>query len=293
MTDLVQVLEEATRDSRSDFGPPTSWRFSGLGKCLRAQVLGRLGVGGAPFSDQTLSIFRMGDLLETDTLKLLGTKVVVITRDVNGNQVKVRVPEYDASGSLDALAVVDGELVVLEVKSTRDSALSYGDLPYRTHALQAGAYALFLGLQTAYVIYIGRDGAKKVCRVRASDVEQDVKKEWAELNFWWNRIQDALMTSRAEDFEGALPPKKKQVQATKKVKGVKVPFVYEIDGPWGKKGDAKYELDNECLRCPYLKQCWGETGELGDRPEEGATAKRADTSTPPADREAAESVGAV
>ena len=288
MTDLVAVIEEATRDSRSDYGPPSSWRFSGLGKCLRAQVLGRLGVRGAPFSDQTLSIFRLGDLIEDDTLKLLGSKVVVITRDVNGNQVKVRVPEYDASGSLDALAVVDGELVVLEVKSTRDSALSYGDLPYRTHALQAGAYALFLGLTTAYVIYIGRDGSKKVCRVYAKDVEQDVKKEWAELNFWWKQTS---AWDPSVEYE-VLPPKKPMAQATKKVKGEKVPFVFERDGPWGKKGELKLELDNECVRCQYKDRCWG-ANELGS-PEGDANnasgGSENQTGVTP-DRETAEGVG--
>lgn len=260
MTDLVAVLEEAVREDRKDFGTPTSWRFSSLGKCLRAQVLGRLGVEGAPFQDNTLSLFRIGDLIEDDTLKLLGKKIVVVTRDVNGRQVRATMPEYDASGSLDALIVLDGVMGPLDVKSTRDSALSYGDLPYQTHAKQVAAYALALGFLHGWLLYLGRDGAKKWFKVRAADYEQDIKKEWAELNFWWKQAWDSV----PEDgyAEVGLPPKKPQVQATKKVKGVKVPFTYERDGPWGRTGDPKMELDNECTRCPYIERCWG-SNELG------------------------------
>ena len=265
---LVQTLNEAIRADLNDFGTPSSWRFSDLGKCLRYQVQKRLGIGGAPFSDDTLSIFRLGNIIEDDILGVLGKRIVVLTRDINGKQVKVRVPEYDAAGSLDALAIIDGELVVLEVKSTRDRALSFGDLPYTTHARQAAAYAIFLGLVHAYVLYIGRDGSKRAFKLVASDYEQEIKKEWAELGAHWNKITDAMMTSLAGPFEGALPPKLPKVQATKTTKkgGVttKTPFVYEIDGPWGKKGDPKYEYANECTRCPYSENCWGEASESGD-----------------------------
>lgn len=260
MTDLVAVLEEAIREDRKDFGTPTSWRFSNLGKCLRYQVLNRLGVGGAPFKDETLSLFRIGDLIENDTLPLLGKKLVVITRDVNGRQVRAVMHEYDASGSLDALIVLDGEMGPLDIKSTRDSALSYSDLPYETHAKQVAAYAIALGFVHSWLLYLGRDGAKKWFKVRAADYEQDIKKEWAELRFWWNSIAEAMrLSSRNDDFEGGLPPKKKQVQATKKVKGEKVPFVFERSGPWGEAGQPKMELDNECQRCPYINRCWGES----------------------------------
>lgn len=291
MTDLVRVLEEAIREDRKDFGTPSSWRFSNLGKCLRYQVLNRLGVGGTPFKDETLSLFRIGDLIENDTLPLLGKKLVVITRDVNGRQVRAVMPEYDASGSLDALIVLDGEMGPLDVKSTRDSALSYSDLPYENHKKQVAAYALALGFVHSWLLYLGRDGAKKWFKVRAADYEQAIKTEWAELSFWWRSALEFPVDEFHRD-EG-LPPKKPKVQATKKVKGQKVPFVYEIDGPWGRKGDPKYELDNECVRCPYLNRCWGEDATTDGQDTSHAEGGDRTAATETADREAAEGVGVV
>lgn len=264
MTDLADVVTEAIADDRKDFGTPTNWRISNLGKCIRYQVLNRLGVTPTdPFSATTLSLFRMGDLIEEDTLNLLGNKVTIITRDVHGRRIPVEVPAFHAKGAIDALVVVDGKMAVLEIKSTRDRALSFGDLPYQTHEKQTRAYAHFLGLKDGYLVYRGRDGAVKAFHVDATDVT-DITAEWIELERWWHGVTVGALVEPS-----GLPPKKSLIQATKTVKGKKVPFVYEKSGPWGDAGDPKMELDSECERCAYRTYCWGVEGEAA-RAEGGA-----------------------
>jgi CRISPR/Cas system-associated exonuclease Cas4 (RecB family) len=242
--DILGKLEEAIRDSSGDFAPPTAWRFSNIGKCLRAQVLQRRNeVTPEPFSTNTRILFKVGNLLEPVVLSWLEKSgIQVISNTDADRQVRAEAPEYDARGSLDALGILDGEVFPIEIKSTRTRGLDFG-LPYETHELQATAYALFLGLSRSLICYVGRDGGVRLCWVYVTpEKEQRIKREWAELSRYF--------------LSGEIPPVKPLVQATKKVKGVSVPFLYERDGAWGKAGDPKMELDNECGRCSYQSHCW-------------------------------------
>ena len=76
--DILGKIDEALEESRSDFGPPKNWRFSDLGKCLRLQVQKRRGEAGAPFSPETLILFKVGDLLEIEALNWLSMKYPVL-----------------------------------------------------------------------------------------------------------------------------------------------------------------------------------------------------------------------
>lgn len=266
MTELLDVaglLDEAILEDTNDFPPPTSWRMSDLGKCLRMQVLKRQGVvTPEPFTVKTRTLFRIGNLLEEEVLKWLSRKFQVITKSATGDQIKVSAPGYDARGSLDGIGIDNEGMFPIEVKSTRDRGVDYA--PYETHDLQATAYALFLGLMRACLVYIGRDGARKVCWVYVTPKkEQRIKTEWAELAKWW--------------LTDELPPVKPKVRAKKKVKGVWVDFTYEVNGVGFQKGEPKYELDPECSRCPYLNFCWGDAhAAAADRGTETQAAESAD-----------------
>ena len=244
--DVLAVLDDAIENDRRDFGPPTAWRFSSLGKCKRQQYLARRNeVAPEPFTVKTLTLFRIGDLLEKQAVEWLSQAkgIQVISRTDGGSQIKVAVPEFNARGSLDGLVITDGEIAVLELKSTRDRALEYGDLPYHTHRLQALGYAYYLGLSRACIVYLGRDGAKKVFWETVTPaIVQEIQTQWAELERFWLAQEE--------------PPRLDLVQATKTVKGEKIPFYYEKDGPWGKTGDPKLELPSECGYCSYQSYCW-------------------------------------
>jgi len=247
--DIEAEFDKVIQDDSEDFGAPESFRFSDIGKCHRYQILKRRNeVAPEPFTVDTRILFKFGNIIEPVVLKWLskvhGIQIISRTdgtdpRTGKPAQIKAAAPEYDARGSLDALGIADGEIFPVEVKSTRSRALQFG-LPFTTHDLQATAYALFLGLRRSLIVYLGRDGGRRLLWVYVTnEKEQLIKREWAKLATW-------LLSDE-------LPPVKPKIQATKKVKGVNIPFVYEV-GP--NRGEPKMELDSECSRCSYLNYCW-------------------------------------
>lgn len=247
MPDLDALFDEAISEDADDYGPPEHWRFSGLGKCPRAQVMERMGVPRTPFSVKTRILLKIGHLLEDQALKWLGSKVDIIAK-----QVTVDAPQWDARGHLDALVRLDNEIAVVEVKSTRDRGVEYA--PYDNHVLQATAYAIFLGLPTSFLLYVGRDGARKFVECRPSvEIERKIKNEWSMLTGYLRA--------------GVVPPKLPWVQAAKKVNGKDVPFVYERSGPWGEIGTPKLEAPKQSSYCSYAGQqvcCQFRDGESDD-----------------------------
>jgi len=237
MTDLVRLVDISieAEDEQFQFGPAQTWRCSNLGRCLRAQVMDRMGVPKAQMSTKTLVLLRIGTLLERKVVEWLGRQIPVLATNV-----KVDIPQYDAAGSADALIRVGNEIAVLEVKSTRDRGVEY--TPYENHVLQADAYRIFLGLPLAFLYYMGRDGAR-ACHVILPDAdrEQRIRREWDTLGMLLDR--------------GETPPRLPWVQATKKVKiegkEVEVPFVYERSGAWGEAGTPKFEPPKGGSYCAY------------------------------------------
>lgn len=206
----------------------------------------RMGYEKTPFDVKTRVLFKIGHLLETQALKWLGTRI-----DILATQVKVEAPEWDARGHADALARIGNDIVPIEVKSTRDRGVEYA--PYPNHVLQVSAYAIFLNLPTSFLLYVGRDGARKFVECRPSlDVERKIKNEWALLGGWFR--------------SGVVPPKLPWVQSTKKVNGKEVPWVYERSGPWGEAGTPKLEPPKASGYCPFAGQtvCCGSKGESDD-----------------------------
>ena len=231
---LTGLFDQAISEDTDDFGPGQSWRFSNLGKCPRAQVLDRMGYERTPFDVKTRVLLKIGKLLETQAIQWLASKV-----DILATQVKVEAPEWDARGHADALMRVGNDLVPIEVKSTRDRGVEYA--PYHNHVLQATAYAIFLNLPTSFLLYVGRDGARKFAECRPSlEVERKIKNEWALLGGYLR--------------SGVVPPKQPWVQATKKVGNKEVPFVYERSGPWGEVGTPKLEPPKSSSYCAYKGQ---------------------------------------
>lgn len=229
--DLQVLFDEAIAEDTDDFGPPKHFRFSNLGKCPRAQVMERMGCEKTPFDVKTRILLKIGRLLETQALEWLATKVDIIAK-----QVTVEAPEWDARGHADALARIGNDIVPIEVKSTRDRGVEYA--PYPNHVLQVSAYAIFLNLPTSFLLYVGRDGARKFVECRPSlDVERKIKNEWALLGGWFR--------------SGAVPPKTPWTQATKKVGGKEVPWVYERSGPWGEVGTPKLEPPKVSSYCAF------------------------------------------
>lgn len=228
--DIVQMVREGMELDNEEFGPPSGWRFSDLGKCMRYQVMKRLGVPQPPHNSRTLFIFKMGHVIEETALNWLSKSK---RADVLARQVKVDAPQFGASGRADALARLGNQLAPVEVKSTRDKALSFR-IPYPNHELQAGAYAWFLGLPQAVLLYMGRDGAMEQAWVEVTDfLRNKISRQWEELNKWWNWTTE-------------LPPRLPKVMVDVK-KGRKV---------IGQKED----LDKECYYCPFMKVCWNDDG---------------------------------
>src|SRR5688572_33360196 len=121
--DLVAAADEGLRASMSEFGAPSHWRFSDLGKCLRCQVLKRLGFQNREKrSFKSNFILQMGNVIEREALEWISRSANV---DILAKQVKVHIYQYDAKGTLDALGRIGNWLAPIEVKSTRDKALEY------------------------------------------------------------------------------------------------------------------------------------------------------------------------
>lgn len=263
--DLKGKLREGMRKDESK-EHKDHWRFSDLGKCLRFQVMKRAGVKGAEHSDSTLFVFKMGHLIEKQALDWLYLSGV----DILAKQITVEAPDFDAKGHADALVRWGNQIVVVEVKSTRNKALEYR-IPYPNHKKQASAYALYLNLPYAWLLYIGRDGAVEQALVMAKEEQAAIEQEWRELNEYWKPIPEALeviKNNRGEPspdwFEHvgvSLPPRKPKTEVE-----------YKRAGPWGPKGTKKIELDPECGYCQYQKVCWGrnETGALPEEAGRGA-----------------------
>lgn len=225
--DVTLMVQEGAALDDDQFDAPTAWRFSNLGKCYRNQVLDRLGVKKPALAYGTRFIFELGHVIEEIALKWLSLCDRV---DILAKQVRVNAYQFGARGRADALVRMGNQLVPVEVKSTRNQALAYR-IPYPNHRLQAGAYAWFLGLPRAVLLYIGRDGALAEAWV---EVEQHLKDEisehWETLNKFWEAAPD--------DLPPRLPLRTVDVKKGRKVVG------------------QKQDLDSECGYCPYKNICW-------------------------------------
>lgn len=130
-----------TREVRE--GPQDYWYPSQLGGCDRQAVLKRSGFVGTDFDDRTLKVFWMGNAVHSEFQAAVARGLPEGYTFV-GHELRVRDESAHVSGRLDSLVRrPDGDLEVIEYKSTRSSALKYGDLPKAEHILQLGIYCTF------------------------------------------------------------------------------------------------------------------------------------------------------
>lgn len=241
-----------TISDEKQFSPQSSWRFSDLGKCNRYQILKRLGFRGGEFSPKTKFIFEMGHMIEDMALNWLSRVKRV---DILARQVKIEASQFDARGSADALARFGNQLTIIEVKSTRDKALSYR-IPYETHKRQAGAYAMFLGLPRAVLAYIGRDGTIAHAWVEVTEeLKNTIRHQWEVLEKYWSLDLPDRNGNDKEYFTVLEPYLPLKLPHEEKI--------YKRAGPWGPAGTVKMELNNECGYCAFKNLCWGGNNEYG------------------------------
>lgn len=256
---LVGAAEEGLRSSLSQFGAPSAWRFSDFGACLRCQTLKRLGFNQRTDRLSLKSLFNMemGHVIEREALEWLSRSTNV---DILSKQVKVALPQYGAKGTMDALGKLGNNLVPIEIKSTRDKALTYR-IPYKNHEKQARGYAWAINLPRAILLYIGRDGTFAQCWVENDQAGRDaIAADLDKLNLYWDSMPDRKEGQSDEDFyqdvEPYLPPAPKVVLEPV-LNAAGEPELYQRAGPWGPKGTPKTQIANDgsCVYCKFESYC--------------------------------------
>ena len=181
---MIQEIINARLKENNETREVTSWHPSRLGSCLTGVYLERLGVPpDREFDAQTLLSFWLGRTYEKAIAELLAGD------NKFEWQVPVKWTEYDISGKIDTLYLIEGN-IPHEIKSTNSDAFKRikSSGPKRQHQMQLWTYLKCLNLPEGNLVYGDRGWggiAEYVVLLADKELENEVVEELEILKKAW------------------------------------------------------------------------------------------------------------
>ena len=194
---LVEALRKAIRQNSEEdalLHPQKIGVYhpSEIGYCLRKQYYSYV-LGGAGFSDETLTVFAVGDAVHRMVADFLEISA-------ENREVEIRLPVGEGAelhGRADIIIAKNGEERIIEVKSTSHDYTA----PKPEHELQLQVYLHALGIERGILLYIGKTSGK----ITAFDIRRDPQK-LEEIKERVLALHRAIISRRPPPPEGKLKP---------------------------------------------------------------------------------------
>lgn len=183
---IVRLMREEYEEKSALHEPSGKMSASQLGKPILEQVLKIIGVPQKPVDDYTLGLFRRGDSVEQNLIELM-----------KPDEAQKEIEYKGVVGLIDAIK--NGR--IYEIKSIKNSQYKYLDpeniKQYRTaegmakmykgvkrsHALQAGLYALAEGKDEFTIIYASADDLRTIPHtIKVDEVKDEINNIIDEVN---------------------------------------------------------------------------------------------------------------
>lgn len=218
----VDAYLKAKSEEQRDYGD--YWSASSAGYCPRLVIMRRLGIPKVPEIKEdwarTTRVFEVGHVFHSwvqDITKQQGTSIA--------QEVELEDQELKIRGHFDDLVLVDGKLILYDIKTAHSASFNYSkNRPMgHYHSMQLGTYMYLLrkmptpdyaipfggnhmsreqyemlpDLQEARILSISKDDLRMDEKqlLWSEDLEQKILDYWNQLNVAWNEYQ----------LSGALP----------------------------------------------------------------------------------------
>lgn len=258
---FVHLLVEAMQAANDEAGPkPTAFgtriRHSDAGKCARAIAFKALGYEGEPMDPAGVWVTSLGTMIHERWQESL--RAIYPDAEV---EPKLRIDGLDASGHADAVVVVDGKRVLVELKTTGGFSwkMKIGDRgvpegPDYSHVLQAALNGVAVDADEIVIAYMATESISIPAARRSRAKLTPLTRFCAEWTFPREEFEQLAAAERARlqgilDLvdNGELP--KRIIPSPELPRGHE--FVDPMAGRWEVRSDVGIEDTGTYFACDY------------------------------------------